>query len=44
VIIRYAGTIQKGSGAQTLYTPDQGDPSGLETRPRNISLIYAIKW
>jgi len=37
-------TIKQGSGGQTLYEPSQNDPSGLETRPKNISLVYAIKW
>jgi microcystin-dependent protein len=32
------------SPGRTEYTPPIGDPSGLETRPKNIALIYAIKW
>lgn len=29
---------------RTEHTPPLGDPTGLETRPQNIALIYAIKW
>lgn len=37
--------IAGGRSAQvTEFTPSPSDPSGIETRPQNIALIYAIKW
>jgi len=39
-----SNAIIDGSGGKTLYTPDQTDPLGAETRPKNIAMIYGIKW
>jgi hypothetical protein len=36
--------VEAGSGGKTMYVPPQGDPSGLETRPKNMIMVYAIKW
>jgi hypothetical protein len=36
--------VKAGSGGKTMHVPPQGDPSGLETRPKNMIMVYAIKW
>lgn len=36
--------IKKGSGGYTENFPDVSALSGKETRPKNIAMVYAIKW